>query len=783
MGEKPIFETIFRESPIGIAILEKGSRILHCNNSFEVIAEAAGPLKNNTLTSILQPGEVEKYNRSFNDLITGRQTSFSLDLTYKHRKGTPGWLHIMVELSKRYIIAYVEDITEQKKYESQLMEAKELSEQAQEVAERAARTKSDFLANMSHEIRTPIHTIIGMSELLADTKLDPEQQEYSGQIQFSADVLLGLINDILDFSKIEAGKLTLEEVDFNLLGVAEDAVSMIALEAHKKGLETAVFVENDVPHQVKGDPTRLRQIIVNLFNNAVKFTSSGSVIVTVKKEEDFPDTVRLRFCVTDTGIGIPEDKKDKLFKVFSQVDSTTTRKYGGTGLGLSISKNLSEMMGGHIGVESEEGKGSKFWFTVFLKKQAVPPSRDLARPLALHVLLVDDNRQIRSFLRQYLEPWGCEVFETGNGTEALAFLRDSTAPDIDLCLIDLVMPGMDGWQLASEIHSDEHINGVKRILLSPTGKSGEEAKMKLLNWFSGYLHKPVKKYVLLGEILKVCGREDDMIPETGIVQEEEPEELTEEIAGASILVAEDHKVNQILFKTILENLGHMVTLASNGKEAVEAVKRERFDIIFMDVQMPKMNGYEATVEIRNLKILTPVIAVTASAVKGEKEKCLAAGMTDFLTKPFKKRDLLPVLERWLEVEDLEMEEPEHVEELESLLEDEEEIFDLDAAVDVFMGKKELVLKLVSDLLPRIKSQLEKMEDYAGRKDFDRLRAEAHSIKGSCANMSMHRIAASAALLENAAAEQSGEAPLLLPELGEAYTELYEYCRQKGLITE
>ncbi len=783
MEGKLIFETIFRESPIGIAILGEESRILQYNNSFKNIAEAAAPLTNNVFTSILQPGEVEKYNRSFNDLVTGKEASFSLDLTYKHRKGTPGWLRVMVELSKRYIIAYAEDITEQKKYESQLMEAKELSEQAQEVAEKAAQTKSDFLANMSHEIRTPIHTIIGMSELLADTKLDPEQQEYSGQIQFSADVLLGLINDILDFSKIEAGKLTLEEVDFNLLGVAEDAVSMIALEAHKKGLETAIFVENDVPHQVKGDPTRLRQIIVNLFNNAVKFTSSGSVIVTVKKEEDFPDTVRLRFCVTDTGIGIPEDKKDKLFRVFSQVDSTTTRKYGGTGLGLSISKNLSEMMGGHIGVESEEGKGSKFWFTVVLKKQAVSLSGDLARPLGLRVLLVDDNRQVRSFLRQYLEPWGCEVFETGNGMEALAFLRDSTAPAVDLCLIDLVMPGMDGWQLASEIHSDERINGVKRILLSPTGKSGEEAKMKLLNWFSGYLHKPVKKYVLLGEILKVCGREDDLMLETGVVQEEEPEELTEEIAGASILVAEDHKVNQMLFKTILENLGHTVTLASNGKEAVEAVKEKKFDIIFMDVQMPEMNGYEATVEIRKRKVSTPVIAVTASAVKGEKEKCLAAGMTDFLTKPFKKRDLLPVLERWLEVEDLEMDEPEDVEELESLPEADEEIFDLDAAVDVFMGKKELVLKLVNELLPRIKRQLDEMEEYAGQKDYDHLRAEAHSIKGSCANMSMHRIAAAAALLENAAAEKSPEASLLLPPLKEAYTELYEYCRQKGLLTE
>ncbi len=789
MPDTTIFETIFRESPVGIVMLGKESRILHYNNSFKNIAKAAMPLINTPFLSILQPDETEKFSRYFTGLVTGKRVSFSLDLKYRHRKGIPGWIHVMVELSgneektKRYIIAYVEDITEQKKYESQLMEAKILSEQAQEIAERAAKTKSDFLANMSHEIRTPIHTIIGMSELLAETKLDPEQQEYSGQIQFSADVLLGLINDILDFSKIEAGKLTLEEVDFNLLAVAEDAVAMVALEAHKKGLETAVFVGNDVPHFVSGDPTRLRQIIVNLFNNAVKFTHKGSVIVTVKKEEDFSDSVRLRMCVTDTGIGIPEDKKDKLFKVFTQVDSTTTRKYGGTGLGLSISKNLSEMMGGRIGVESEEGKGSRFWFTVVLKKQNKPFRGDLAKPLGLRVLLVDDNEEVRGFLRQYLEPWGCTVFEAGNGAEALAFLRDRNGPSVDLCLIDLVMPGMDGWQLASEIHSDDRINGVRRILLSPTGKSGEEAKMKLLNWFSGYLHKPVKKYVLLHEILKVFHREDDLLLEEGLVQEEEAEELTDEIAGASVLVAEDHKVNQMLFKTILENLGHTVALAGNGKEAVEAVKKEEFDIIFMDVQMPEMNGYEATEEIRKLNIKTPVIAVTASAVKGEREKCLAAGMSDFLTKPFKKKDLLPVLERWLNVEDLELNDADDVEELESIPEDDREIFDLDTAVEVFMGKKELVLKLLNDLLPRIENQLEQIKEYAGKKDYDDIRKQAHSIKGSCANMSMNQISAAAAVLEKAAAEKSEEVHSLLPPLEDAYRALYNYCRKKNLLTE
>lgn len=783
MKGNSIFKIIVTESPIGITILGREGNILYYNHSFKYLADAVSPLKGVPFSSILQPDEIPEYEKHFEELITGKSSSFSLDMKYRHRKGTPGWIRLMVELSKNsdddkwYIISYTEDITEQKNYESRLMEAKEISERAQETAERAARTKSDFLANMSHEIRTPIHTIIGMSELLADTELDPEQQEYSEQIQFSAEVLLSLINDILDFSKIEAGKLSLEEVDFNLFAIAENAVDMVALEAHKKGLETAVFIENNVPHLVRGDPTRLRQIIVNLFNNAVKFTHEGSVIVKVKLKEETPDYVTLQFCVTDTGIGIPDEKKDKLFKVFSQVDSTTTRKYGGTGLGLSISKNLSEMMGGRIGVESEEGKGSKFWFTIVLKKQDRQIQKDLKDPLNIRVLLVDDNREVREFLRHYLEPWGCEVFEVENGKEALEYLRDDSIPAVDLCLIDLVMPGMDGWRLASEIHSDGNINTVKRILLSPTGKSGDEAKMKLLNWFSGYLHKPVKKYVLLREIIKVLGKEQEIIHEAGIVDDEEPVELTEEVKGASILVAEDHKVNQMLFKTILENLGHEVTLAGNGLEAVDAVRVNNFDIIFMDVQMPEMNGYEATEEIRKLGIQIPVIAVTASAIKGEKEKCLSVGMTDFLTKPFKKKDLIPVLEKWLETGGTEA-----VEELESLSDFDTEVFDLDTAVEVFMGKKDLVISLLGELIPRIETQISAMEQFIARKDFDRLRAEAHSIKGSCANMYILKVSSIAAALEKAAVERDGNAGSILSDLKDAFYELVENVRREDLFS-
>jgi len=807
MAVSSLYENIFNTSPVGIVMLGEEGQVLHYNHSFKILAQAAMPLINNPIFSLFLSSDKTVFKNRFTELLQGKYTSFSLDLQYRHKSGVPGWMHIIVNLTtplhstERYLIAYADDITEKKTHDFQLLEAKENSEKAQETAERAVKTKSDFLANMSHEIRTPIHTIIGMSELLSETKLDPEQQEYSGQIQFSADVLLELVNDILDFSKIEAGKLTLEEVPFNLLTIAENAVSMIALEAHKKGLETAVFVENDVPCQVMGDPTRLRQIIVNLFNNAVKFTHKGSIIVTMKLEKDFPSSVRVKVCVTDTGIGIPDDKKERLFKVFSQVDSTTTRKYGGTGLGLSISKNLAEMMGGSIGVESTENKGSLFWFIVELKKQNGEPQKELKIPLDLRVLLVDDNITVRGFLKKYLVSWGCEVFETADGKSALSFLRNEKKSHIDLCLIDLVLPGMDGWQLASEIHSDKEINGVKRILLSPSGKSGEEAKMKLLNWFSGYLHKPVKKYVLLREILKVFNREEEFSFEEGVEEEEDVAVLTEEIAGAAILVAEDHRVNQLLFKTILENLGHDVTLASNGREAVESVKKKVFDIIFMDVQMPEMNGYEATEEIRRMKVKTPIIAVTASALKGEKEKCIVSGMTDFLPKPFKKKDLLPVLERWLEVEDLEIEEIPDVETLEEVDEtgkgfvesdtdkgdgkgdtSGEEIFDFNTAVEVFMGEKELVLKLINDLLPRIERQLADMERYNEEKDFNNLRAESHSIKGSCANMSIHRVASQAALLEKASVEQSSDTGALLSNLKKAYWELVSYVKEQKFFT-
>ncbi|MFW5711681.1 MAG: response regulator [Spirochaetota bacterium] len=709
-----LFKSIFIESPIGMALVSSSCNILSANRSFLRLTGQENA-KGSRLTSMFHPEDVEPFLKGFTGLIDGEMEAFSEELRYfPNPEAGEGGRWVRVNLypvkasNRKVLVGFFEDISGQKKLEIELRRAKESSQKARKAAEKETRIKSDFLANMSHEIRTPIHTITGMSELLGETELDPEQQEYIDQIVFSADVLLSLINDILDFSKIEAGKLSLETIDFDLQKMAEDAVDLVALEAHKKGLETAVFVENEVPILLRGDPVRLRQVIVNLFNNAVKFTHQGQVVVFVEKKSETDSDVMLEFRVEDTGIGIPEKKKSKLFKVFSQVDSSTTRKYGGTGLGLSISKNLAHMMNGQIGVESDEGQGATFWFTAQLEKQKeVSFYHALEKNyFPFRVMIVDDNPTVRTILREYLQEWGCEVEESPDGPAALKLLREArlSGHSYDICLVDLLMPGMDGWQFASEVNADEELANTYLVLMSPTGKSGDAAKMKLLHWFSGYLNKPVKKGKLFEIIFSVTNTEGAATQEEFGTGDEDTVEMVEEITGGKFLVAEDHEVNQQLFKTILENLGHEVHIANNGVEAVKAVKSQRYDLIFMDVQMPEMNGYEATSFIRGLGVDTPIIAVTASALKGEEEKCQEAGMDGFLIKPFKKKDLLPVLEQWFEqgrntsgelkeaeqdtsatdlsgdsdVSDVSDEEPGELEELEEL----EQVEELEEAEDV-----------------------------------------------------------------------------------------------------
>jgi len=778
-----ICQAVFDNVSVGLALVSRDLRVLESNSMFRsMIGSPSGTNGNLYLTEIVVPEDRELLQGSFENFLHDSAVSHSIDLRYDRAGVEPGWCSIQWTLIPHpdrkgsLPLAVISEVSKEK--EAALRLELESAE-----ARKAAQTKSDFLANMSHEIRTPIHTITGMSELLLDTSLDEEQQEYAIQIQYSADVLQGLINDILDFSKIEAGHLKLETIDFNLHDLVEDSVKLVSMEAHKKGLEVAVFFEQNVPYLLKGDPVRLRQIIVNLFNNAVKFTHKGEIIVSVSLMEEDEQKAVLLFQVKDSGIGIPEDKRDRLFKVFSQVDSSTTRKYGGTGLGLSISRNLVAMMGGEIGVESEEGRGSIFRFTCVLDKQE---EESLYRNLTgeffegTRALVCDDSMSSRDILGSYLKGWGCLVEEVASGEEALALLRQRQAEKrpFSIVLVDQIMPGMDGWQLASEINSDKQLNTTKLVLMSPAGKSGEEAKMKLLKWFDGYLNKPIKKNQLFEILFRIVNQEVEL-------ETIESLELAEELESAltvekgKILVAEDHEVNQILFRTILENDGYTVRVASNGKEAVAFAEQESFDLIFMDVQMPEMNGYEATREIRKAGIQTPIIAVTASAIKGEQEKCLEAGMNDFLTKPFKKNDLVPVLDKWAMGSFVARKDRDSgTEEQQASIEIDREVFSFKEAVSTFMGQTEVVIKVLEGFLPKVERQISQIKSNLKTENFEQISADAHSIKGSSWNLMAKRLGNRAFELEKAAKENKSDACALnVMGLEDAFVEFKNAAEQ------
>jgi len=784
--EQP-FLALFNNSPVGMALLDHEGRIVRSDHTIQkMLGYSEKELAGQSLSLFIRPEESLSYLENLEGLLAGRKNAFQMENRFLVRSGKQAWWRLSVspvtdaQGSVQTAFAIAEDITQRKQAEAALTAAKE-------TAEEATRTKSEFLANMSHEIRTPIHTITGMTELLLETPLDAEQVEYADQVRFSADVLLSLINDILDFSKIEAGKLHLEMIDFDLCDMVENAVDLVALEAHKKGLEVVLNIAPEVPHRLQGDPVRLRQIIVNLFNNAVKFTHSGEIVISVELVEDQKERCRLKFTVRDTGIGISAEKKARLFQAFSQVDSSTTRKYGGTGLGLSISKNLTELMGGEIGVESEEGKGAAFWFTPTLMKQ---PQANIFRDVpadffgGTDLLLVDDNRTARENLKTYLSAWGCSCREAADGQEALKMLRAASvagAP-FQVAVIDLRMPGMDGWQLASEINADKQINNTRLILLTPAGLSGEEAKMKLLRWFNGYLGKPVKRGQLLELLFRVISSEIDLEAIEAEAEAESSEllEVADEAVDRGlyrILAAEDHEVNRQLFRIILEKEGYTVDLAEDGKVALERVKDNRYDLIFMDIHMPNMNGVEATTQIRARGIETPIVAVTASALPEEIEKWMHAGMNDSLTKPFKKKDLLPVLEKWLPAVPSGEASPGAGGKKAPArsadapgARDEKEIFDFQKAVETFLGNEEILRSVLVSFTDKVSGQLGQLKAAIMREDAEALRMEAHSIKGGALNLGALPLGRAAGNLEAAGKEKRlQEASVLLAELESAFT--------------
>ena len=667
--------------------------------------------------------------------------------------------------------ARVRELDEAQSTMQNMME--DLDEEKQK-AEAATRAKSDFLANMSHEIRTPMNAVIGMAHLALKTELTPKQQDYLSKIQSSANSLLGIINDILDFSKIEAGKLDMEAVEFDLSETLDNVANVITVKAEEKeNLEVLFYLDSRMPNFLVGDSLRLNQILVNLGNNAVKFTEQGEIVLTTRLIDKSEDRVTLQFSMRDTGIGMTAEQQARLFQAFSQADTSTTRKFGGTGLGLTISKRLVDMMGGEIWVESEPGNGTTFSFTAdfglgkkTVKKRFVPSS-DLK---GLRVLVVDDNATSRQIFQDILESFSFEVQLTASGEDALQEIEgaDKNQP-FELVIMDWKMPGIDGIEASERIKTNQGLHKIPAIVLVTA--YGREELMQRADEIGveGFLLKPVSSSMLFDAIMQALGKEIKDVSRAGRKKDNDFEDW-KAIQGARVLLVEDNEINQQVALEILQGAGLEVTVANDGREGIDAIQKNQYDAVLMDIQMPVMDGYTASREIRNLKSEirnVPIIAMTAHAMAGDEQKSIEAGMNDHVTKPIDPDQLFATLQKWISPveERAAVQKPPVLDappEPHQAVPEEDELpesllgFDLAAGLSRLMGNKRLYRKLLLDLGANYGGVASEIRAALEVGDFEQAHSLVHNLKGLAGNLEAKNLQTAAVKMEKLVKGQTAE---------------------------
>jgi two-component system, sensor histidine kinase and response regulator len=792
--QKKFFESLVVNNPAATIILDEKEKITSCNPAFENLF---GYTQNEIIGANL-------------DTLIATEATLQEAAQYTQKALTGGTVHgIGKRRRKDGILVDVEIfgvpvvVGEQKIGALAIYHNITELLHAQQEAEEANRAKSEFLANMSHEIRTPMNGVIGMLELALDSSLTDEQREYLNISLQSAEALLALINDILDFSKIEAKRMELEKINFNLRTTVEDAASSLAQRAQDKDLELACLIHPDLISELKGDPARLRQIMINLIGNAIKFTHQGEVVIRAEPVGETDTHVTVYFSIQDTGIGIPPDRQQSVFERFTQADGSTTRKYGGSGLGLTICKQLVEAMGGEIGVQSTAGVGSTFWFQISFEKQ--PAERRGTAPLiikpvnlsGMRILGVDDNATNRTILTKTVEGFSCRVDTVASGSKAIEVLRNAlrNGDPYQVVLLDMQMPGMDGEQTARAIKGDPVLRDIRIIVLTSIGQRGDAAHMEALGC-SGYLLKPVRQHMLYEALLAVLGRKEEAEP--AIITRHLLAEQKQH-SNQRILLAEDNSINQKLAVIVLNKAGFSVDAVENGLQVIEKAKEGKYNAILMDVQMPEMDGFEATRRIREWEAgrqHIPIIAMTAHAMKGDRERCLEAGMDDYVSKPLEIRILLGVLDRWLQLS-----EPEEAQPVQTkgpapatppfvtapieppTLPADELPMDIERALERFGGDRPFLIEMSRDYTAGFPERIKDIKTALEAHNANDLSRLAHNLKGVSANFSAGPVTKLSDELETLGRQDDlASAPELLARLEIEVSLLVKYLKEAGITS-